>query len=111
MIDALLRTLRWQWANYPSNHRDPVNLALHAVGVPLALAALPLAIGAAIQGEWLPAALSLLLLPLGIGLQAVGHKREAVKAVPFAGPADMLVRLALEQAVTFPRFVATRLFG
>lgn len=61
-----MNVLGGAWRNWASRHRRPVNIALHAVGIPVKLAAVP----AAILRWWLAA---LLLLAAGLGLQLLGH--------------------------------------
>jgi hypothetical protein len=91
--------------DYPRFHQDRLNLAIHAVMVPVFLAG---ALGAAVSlafGHWLRAALLLVLSPLSMAVQGYGHRREPVPPLPFLGPADVMRRILTEQFFKFPRFV------
>lgn len=46
-------------------------------------------------------------MALAMVAQGRGHAIEASPPIPFAGPADALGRIFLEQLVNFPRFVLT----
>jgi len=101
--------LAWQWEQYPSGHRDRVNLFIHATTMPLFGAGVLLA--AAVP--WLgPLALAgVLLLPLAMAIQGRGHRRECTPPAPFAGALDVISRIFAEQLVTFPRFVLSGEFA
>jgi hypothetical protein len=101
------RILSWQWSLYADGHRDRRNLALHAATVPLFMAGTLLLVAAApLVSAW--AALAGVAAMAGaMAAQGRGHRGEVVAPVPFAGPADVLARIFLEQWVTFPRFVMT----
>ncbi|GAA5166428.1 hypothetical protein [Viridibacterium curvum] len=96
--------LRWQFAGYPANHQDRVNLVIHVLTVPLFW------LGAAML---LRALITFSLLSLGIGFglmlfaflaQGIGHRREQNPPVPFDGAADFFSRIVVEQFVSFPRY-------
>lgn len=96
--------LKWQWSLYPDGHRDRRNLAIHIATWPLfvggtcALLASPLfGLGAALVG--------LAGIATAVIGQGRGHKLEQARPAPFRGPADVAVRLFVEQWVTFPRYV------
>jgi hypothetical protein len=96
--------LSWQAELYPANHRDRGNLAIHAATVPLFLAGTIFVVLGPLASVWLlPAGLGLMVA--AVGAQGRGHRREPVAPVPFAGPADVALRLLAEQWITFPRFV------
>ena len=67
--------MRW-WTHWKLRHQHPLSLWLHAVGIPLTLAAVVLAVVQLIDGRWdlwwRPAA----LLVAGYVLQWVGHRIE-----------------------------------
>ncbi|MBL4830936.1 MAG: hypothetical protein JKY55_13765 [Aliivibrio sp.] len=42
-----------------------------------------------------------------IVIQGVGHKKERLPPEAFTGPANVIVRILLEQTYTFPKFVLT----
>ena len=96
--------LTWQWSLYPDGHRNRRNLLLHITTVPVFLAGTLLVLAAPLVSLW-TAPLGLVAMAGAMGAQGRGHRREETPPVPFAGPADVLARIFLEQWVTFPRFV------
>jgi len=97
--------LAWQWSDYPARHRDPGNLLLHIVVVPLCqLATLMLAYGL-VSGRVGAAGLGALGMTVSIVAQGRGHRRERERTTPFTGAGDFVTRFFVEQWVTFPRFV------
>jgi hypothetical protein len=96
--------LAWQYASYPDAHSHRHNLWIHAVAVPLFLAGIAALLLAPVVAWWLalvgPAAMA-----VSLALQGRGHGLEAQAPQPFRSPLDFVVRLLLEQCVTFPRFV------
>ncbi len=100
----------WQWKGYARAHRDRVNLLVHLVTVPLFWLGVLLAVSA-IAFERTALALYLPLLWLiGMTAQGQGHRREAAEVERFLGPIDFIVRLLIEQFVTFPRYVLSGAF-
>ena len=97
--------LAWQWKSYGRNHRDRGNLLLHMAAVPLFIASFAAAVAHAWNARWLAAVVCLLLAAFAFGVQAIGHKREAEAPIPFDGPGDFLLRVFVEQFITFPRFL------
>jgi len=97
--------LRWQWHGYAANHQDPLNLALHLIAIPLFLLGSALLLIGLLGLRPLLLGLGLIGLLASLGLQAKGHRREAVAPEPFIDRRDALLRLLAEQFVTFPRFV------
>lgn len=97
--------LAWQWQGYAANHRNPTNLALHIIAVPLfILGALTLLDGL------LDLSLSAILLGVigmvaSLAIQGRGHKLEEQAPEPFSDRKDAVTRLLAEQFVTFPRFL------
>lgn len=87
----------WQINNYPLSHADRRNLLIHALTQPLFVAGLFLTV----LGFW-P---GLAGMALAVAAQGRGHKLEAEAPAPFRSPLDGIVRLVVEQLVTFPRFV------
>jgi hypothetical protein len=96
--------LSWQWDNYPGNHRTRTNLLIHILTVPLFIAGTALAVAAPLVG-WAGAPVGLAAAFVAMAVQGRGHRGEPVAPVPFAGPADVVVRVVAEQWITFPRFV------
>lgn len=97
--------LKWQWDGYPLYHRSRTNLLLHIVAVPLFWIGCIAVILALVAGSPGLSALSLILPVVSLALQGRGHKLEENPPLPFTGPANAIARIALEQWVTFPRFV------
>lgn len=97
--------LAWQWQGYAANHRNPTNLALHIIAVPLfILGALTL-----LSGLFSLSLTTILLGVIGmvasLAIQGRGHKLEEQPPEPFSDRKDTVSRLLVEQFVTFPRFV------
>ncbi len=99
--------INWQWKTYDRNHRNRFNLLIHFVAVPLFIAGALYATRALFSQQWLAAGVGLICMIVGFALQAIGHKREAEKPIPFEGPLDFIGRIFIEQFITFPRFVLT----
>ncbi len=103
--------LAWQWSIYPDGHREPRNLAVHVLTVPLFIlgtCAVPLA---PLVGAWWLAPCGLGAMLAAVALQGRTHKLEKVPPAPFRGPRDVLARLFAEQWVTFPRYVLSGEFA
>ena len=102
--------LAWQWRHYAENHRDRLNLWIHFLTVPVFVGAALAAVQLFVMGRFAVGIIALVLMAVAYGLQGLGHKRETVSPMPFAGPTDFLQRMFAEQFVTFPRFVLSRGF-
>lgn len=97
--------LQWQWSGYSRYHASRANLLLHIVVVPLFLlgnVGLLLAILSAAWG-WALAGLGGMVVSLA--LQGRGHRIESVPPEPFTSAGNAVMRILLEQWVTFPRYV------
>lgn len=90
---------------YPRFHQDRGNLALHLVMVPVFVGCSLGALWSLAAGAWLQAALLSAGPVVSLAVQGVGHKRELVPPLPFAGPGDFVKRVFLEQFYRFPAFV------
>ena len=97
--------IRWQWAGYSRYHQSRANLLLHIVVVPLFLVGNIVLVTALVRGWWLAVLLSVAAMVVSVALQGRGHGKEAVPPEPFTGPRNAVLRIFLEQWVTFPRFV------
>jgi len=97
--------LAWQWSLYPVGHRDRGNLLVHALTAPLLPIGCCALVAALILGSGWLAIAGVIGVVLPVILQARGHRREAQAPAPFRGPLDVVVRLFVEQWVTFPRYV------
>jgi hypothetical protein len=99
--------LRAQWEGYAHYHQSRSNLFLHIVFVPLFLAGNVVFLVTLIQLQWLFALGAAALMGLSLAFQGRGHRKEPTPPEPFTSPMNALSRIALEQWVTFPRFVLT----
>lgn len=97
--------LRWQWQGYARNHQARSNLLLHLFLVPLFLAGNIALVAAVVLWSLWPALAGLIAMIVSIALQGRGHRAEAHAPEPFTGPGNALLRIFLEQWITFPRFV------
>ena len=102
---SVSQLLRRQWEGYPRYHRSPLNLLLHIVVVPIFLVGNVALVVAFIQRSWLIGVAAIFAMVLSLALQGGGHRQEPVPAEPFTSPMSALLRIFLEQWVTFPRFV------
>ncbi|MBB4819575.1 phage terminase small subunit [Pseudomonas alcaligenes] len=98
-----LRT--WQWKTYARNHRNPTNLMLHLLAVPLFIVATLVLLNGLFTWRFLPVVLGVIGLIASLGLQSHGHRLEAEAPEPFLDRKDAVGRLLTEQFVTFPRFL------
>ena len=97
--------LIWQWQGYHRYHRSMVNIAIHLIAVPLFIVAFLFLIVSLVFFN-LPTLLwSISALMLAMLLQAIGHQKEHLAPEKFTGVSNFIVRLLLEQFVTFPKFV------
>jgi hypothetical protein len=99
--------LRWQWEGYSRYHQSRSNLALHIVVVPIFLICNIALLNAVAQGSWLMATLAMAAMLTSVAAQGRGHKKEPVSPEPFRGQLNAVLRIFLEQWVTFPRFFLT----
>ena len=97
--------LRWQWDGYTRYHQSRANLVLHIFVVPLFLVGNVALIIGLVRGSWLTVLVAVAAMVISVALQGRGHGKEEVPSVPFTGPANAVLRILLEQWVTFPRFV------
>ena len=104
---TLTELLQWQRQGYSQYHVHRANLLLHIVAVPVFLLANVTLVGSLAQGRWLPTLLALGLMLASMAVQGRGHHQEPVPPAPFTGPGQFVLRLLLEQWVSFPEFVLT----
>ena len=97
--------LERQWAGYPATHRTRANLWIHMVAVPTFIGSTVALVVALTHLAWGATALAIVLAAASVWIQGLGHRLERVAAEPFTGPVNAACRLALEQWITFPRFV------
>ena len=101
----LLQLAKRQWLDYESKHRSPHNLLVHLAAVPAFVAANLTLIAALLLSMWIAAALSLATMAASLAWQGRCHRNEPEPPEPFSSLAEALIRILLEQWVTFPRFV------
>ncbi|MGZ3417383.1 MAG: Mpo1-like protein [Polyangiales bacterium] len=97
----------WQWQNYSTAHRSRRNLVLHALTNPLFTGGI---VAAVISGSVRIAIVGVLAAIVAMALQGRGHAGEEEPPAPFRSPVDVIVRIFVEQFVTFPRFVLSGAF-
>ncbi|MGO4328719.1 terminase [Cupriavidus sp. 2TAF22] len=97
--------LAWQWRGYARNHTDPRSLLLHIVAVPIFMAGNVLLVYGVLTLSVPAVGLGVLCMGVSMMLQGRGHRLEAERPEPFAGPLDIAGRILAEQWITFPRFV------
>ncbi|MCY1272116.1 hypothetical protein D3C76_512830 [compost metagenome] len=95
----------WQWHGYAANHRNPTNLALHIIAVPLFIVAALILLGGLFRLSLSTILLGVIGIVAALAIQGRGHKLEEQQPEPFSGRKDAISRLLAEQFVTFPRFV------
>ena len=97
--------LSWQWRGYARNHNHPRSLLLHIIAVPMFMAGNVLLVYGVLSLSVPAVGLGVLCMALSLMLQGRGHRLEAVRPEPFAGPLDVAQRILAEQWITFPRYV------
>ena len=102
---SIQELLQWQWSGYSRYHRSRANLLLHIVVVPLFWAGNVGLVVALVAGSPGLGAMSLVAMIVSVALQGRGHRQEEVPPEPFTGVSNAVLRIFLEQWVTFPRFV------
>jgi len=102
--------ISWQWNDYDRAHRSRSNLVLHAVTNPLFVVGVLSALAFGPFRPWLALA-GVVAAALAIAAQGRGHAREVNAPHPFRSPLDAVVRIFVEQFVTFPRFVFSGRFA
>ncbi|HKR40679.1 MAG TPA: Mpo1-like protein [Paraburkholderia sp.] len=100
----LVQLVKRQWLDYARTHRSRYNLLVHVVAVPAFVAANTALVATLLFGMWIAAALSLAVIAASLAWQGRCHSGELEQPEPFAGPMEAVVKILLEQWVTFPRF-------
>lgn len=99
--------LQWQWSSYSKAHQNKTNLVIHVFAVPLFVAAIFGIAIAIFRFSLLLGVVSLAAGILSLALQKKGHSFEENQPPSFKGFGDFLLRLLVEQFITFPRFLFT----
>lgn len=97
--------LEWQWGYYANVHRDRRSLAIHLATNPLFIAGVIAVPAGLITLQWLTVVFGVVVMPLAIFLQGLGHKMEKEQPPALKGPLDVIGRIFAEQLITFPRYV------
>lgn len=95
------------WTSYKRVHSDRRNLLIHAIAVPLFIAAMAFLAVCLVRGEYVFAGLSLVGAMTAMVLQGRGHAFELHAPEPFSGPGNFLRRWFREQFLVFPAFFLT----
>lgn len=101
----LMKLVERQWLDYAPTHRSRRTLLVHLVAVPAFIAGNVGSIVALLQGRWMTAILSLAVMAASLAWQGRCHRDEPRQPEPFSGALEAVLRIFLEQWVTFPRFV------
>jgi len=91
--------------NYNFFHRNRLNLAIHAVMVPVFAGGVIGIAWCLVTAKWLWVFAFCPFPVLSLALQGLGHQREANSPLPFTGPGNFLRRIFVEQFYSFPLFV------
>lgn len=104
---GIIERLRWQIAGYPDFHRSRTNLLIHIVAVPFFLVCNLVLIRALLGLSFRAAIVASMGMAVSMAIQGRAHRVESRPTEPFAGPWDAILRILLEQWITFPGFVLT----
>ena len=102
---GLSELLVWQWQGYPKYHQSRANLLMHIVLVPLFLVGNVGLVVGLLRLDWIEALVGIGCMAGSMVLQGRGDRSEPVPPVPFTGADNAVIRIFLEQWITFPRFV------
>lgn len=97
--------LRRQWLDYPKTHANRMNFMVHLIFIPVFMAGtVSLCFG--LYALSLAASLAgLAAMGLAMAIQGWGHRQEALPPEPFTSGVNALIRILLEQWLTFPAYV------
>lgn len=101
---TIKETLEWQLNGYSKYHQSRLNLWIHIVAVPTFISATMSLVSALFRLDITSAIYAVLIMAVSFSVQGLGHSKEANPSVPFDGPTNAIVRIFLEQFVSFPRF-------
>lgn len=97
--------IEWQRLDYAGKHRLRGTLLVHLVAVPAFIVGNVALVAALLLGMWMAAPLALAVMMISLAWQGRCHRGEPEQPAPFSGPGEAIVRILIEQWVTFPRFV------
>lgn len=87
--------------DYSEFHKNPTNLLIHLITVPLFVLFFVAAVWMLLKGNVVAGILLLLGPMLSLAAQSYGHKREAVPPLPFTGAGNFIRRIMTEQFFGF----------
>lgn len=103
----IVELLAWQWEGYGKYHRSRTNLIIHIIAIPIFVFSVLSAIYSLLTLSLLGFIYSMTSALIAFGAQGFGHSKEELPAEPFTGPKQAVMRILLEQFITFPKFVLT----
>lgn len=106
--ETVRELLRWQWNGYRHTHQSRTNFVIHLLTVPVFIMGTCAIVAAVVTLSSLWGAAGMSAMGLAMALQGVGHRLEPYSPAPFTGPGNAALRIMLEQWVTFPRYVVSR---
>lgn len=101
----LSELLERQWNSYGKVHCSRLNLVIHIIAVPVFIVGTLAFFAALAKLNVVVTMMSVFSVILAFGVQGFGHSKEGITAEPFTGIKQAIVRIFLEQFITFPRFV------
>ena len=104
---SITEMLAWQWQGYINYHQSRGNLVIHWLAVPLFITATFTMLWALIHAEISNAILAALAMAIAMLIQGLGHAAEPLPVQPFKDVKEAVLRVLLEQFVTFPRFFSS----
>ncbi|NVK39734.1 MAG: terminase [Oceanospirillaceae bacterium] len=97
--------LEYQSKGYRKVHSARLNLMIHIIAVPFFVIGVLALVFSLINLSSVNAIASILTIILSFGAQGFGHSKEEFAAEPFSSPKQAVVRIFLEQFITFPKYV------
>lgn len=98
--------VRWQWEGYRHSHASRANLVIHVLTVPVfVLGTVAIACAVLTLVAWWWGIGGALAMGAAMALQGVGHRLEPNAPAPFTGFGNAVMRIFLEQWLTFPRYL------
>ena len=101
----IMELIERQRLDYASKHRLRGTLLAHLVAVPVFIAGNAALVAALLLGMWAAAVFALAAMMVSLAWQGRCHRGEPEQPAPFSGPCQAIVRILIEQWVTFPHFV------
>ncbi|HHO8493768.1 Mpo1-like protein [Klebsiella pneumoniae] len=102
---TLRHVARSQWNGYRHTHLSRANVLIHLFTAPVFVLGTCAILFAVLTASPLWAVGGLLAAGAAMALQGFGHRLEVNAPAPFTGPGNAVLRILLEQWVTFPRYL------